>query len=280
MLKSKSILIRGPLDLLAFIFYLYPMKIKGIHYTLYISFFSLCLLRGQVNTEKFRSTVDTVGFNGYTLFDLYVRTGNVALTEIGLSSRLDYHTASSVTFFIIEGEYGWQNKEQYSNEALVHLRHVYYWLPHMMPEIFIQFDYNKARLLLKRSLGGAGLRSTLFRQYNSGAWFGTSVFKEYSSFDLPPEALHPQSMNVIRWSNYLSLRYSRNELIELSCVLYYQPRIDAIKDYHILNENQVRILFSKWFSLTISTNIRYDSVPPNEIDTLDTRTKIGFGFRF
>jgi hypothetical protein len=256
------------------------MRYKFIRCAAMISCVCMNLATAQVNTEKFRSAGDSLSFNGYALFDLYLRSGNVSLAEIGLSGRVSHRSASSVTFLIVEGEYGWQNKNQYSNEGLLHLRYVYFWLPDLMPEVYMQYDYNKARLLLSRIVGGAGLRFNLFRTHNNAAWFGTSVFKEYDLFDLPPDAAHPQKMDIFRWSNYLSVSYNINETLELSCVLYYQPKLDVLRDYHILNENFLRILFSKWISLTIGTNLRFDSDPPDEINTLDARTKIGFGFRF
>jgi hypothetical protein len=234
----------------------------------------------QINTEKFRSMIDSIGFSGYTTFDFYLRTGNVDLREIGLSGRLDYRSTSSVVFFIFDGDYGWQNKKQYSNEALVHLRYLYDWKPVIKPEVFLQTDYNKARLLVARLLGGAGVRFNLFHGVNASFWMGTSLFQEFESYDLPSDVSHSKHLAVMRWSNYFSFRYFKTGLIELSGVLYYQPQIDAFKDYRMLNENYIRLELAKWFSLTISINIRFDSLPPDGIDNLDTRTKIGFGFKF
>jgi hypothetical protein len=240
----------------------------------------LQLIPAQVNTEKFRSMIDSTSFSGYTAFDFYMRTGNVDLKEIGLSGRLDYRKRNSVLFFIFDVEYGWQNKIQYSDQALGHLRYMYDWIPAIKPEAFIQTDFNTARLLVSRFLAGAGARVSLFHNINTSLWFGTSIFKENESYDLPANAVHSKTANVYRWSNYLSCRYLKLGLLEISGVLYYQPQFDAFDDYRILNENHLRLELSRWFSITMSINIRYDSLPPDEIDTLDTRTRIGFGFKF
>jgi hypothetical protein len=235
-------------------------------------------ITAQVNTEKFRSESDASRIGGFALLDLYARRGNVNIAEIGLSGRIDYRGNLSKIFLIVESEYGWQDKKQYSDEALLHLRYLHDVTPNLKPELFIQGDYNKARLLLSRMLGGGGVRIRLLQRVNSSYWFGISIFKEYESYNLPSTAIHPKETHTIRWNNYLSFRYAKSEIFELSGVLYYQPSISAFNDHRILNENFLRINFTRRFSLTLSINFRFDSKPPDEIETLDTRVRIGLGY--
>ena len=105
-------------------------------------------------------------------------------------------------------------------------------------------------------------------------------FKEIEEYDLTARDHHPEHTSVVRWNNYLSVMYTKSGNIEFSGVLYYQPRLNAFNDYRVLNENFLRIILTKRLSLTVTVTLHYDSEPPDEIEKLDTRSRLGFGFKF
>ena len=51
-------------------------------------------------------------------------TGNTDFQFISLGGNLNYNWGNDYTFLVIDGGIGWKDGESFSNQALMHLRHV------------------------------------------------------------------------------------------------------------------------------------------------------------
>jgi len=238
------------------------------------------ILFSQVNTEKYRHFGDSLGFSGIIKLDASIQTGNTDLQQLGSEVRLDYKNSSSIILLILNGDYGWNNGEQFSNEALAHLRFVQALNPNLKFEVFTQINYDKSLLLLFRALGGGGLRFKLFDDQTSVLWFGSAYMLEYERYSAPRRVIDKKKILANRWSNYISYNLSVQKDVSVSSVIYFQPRFDKWKDIRILTENSLLVNLSSNFTLSVDFDIRYDHYTPAGIKEIDTNSKVGFIYNF
>jgi len=262
------------------------MKTKNLYFFLILflsnSIFTIYLdnIYAQVNIEKFREHSGQKGFSGYVEMDISSRTGNVEITKIDIEARCDYRRSSKNTFIITRGDYGWKGSEQFSNEALAHLRHIIILKGFYSPEFFTQVGYNKERMLSFRYLTGSGLRFKLINQENIKLGWGSSLMFEHEKLDIDEHKSHKRVANVFRWSNYIVISLTKEEKINFSWTIYFQPQIDNFEDTRILSETNLTISIMKNLSFVFGFRMRYDSLPPDNVKKLDTALKTGLAFRF
>lgn len=249
---------------------------------IFLALLLLCSISivAQINTEKYRNEKDTTGFSGYIQLNISAQTGNVDLQELDPAFRLDYKTQATHSFAIVMGEYGWKDQAAFSNQALLHIRHVQEISFPFEWEVFGQINYDKARLLLFRDLAGGGLRFNIFKDSRFAFWVGTSYMIEHEKYDLPPTAKHKVEQTVNRWSNYLTYSLNIKTGINFSMVIYYQPRFDLFNDFRVLNENNLSVDLVKNLALSIGFRLYYNSRPPDTIKNTDTKTEMGFSYIF
>ena len=245
-----------------------------------LTFIFTQLLFCQVNTEKYRHFGDSLGFSGIMKLDASIQTGNTDLQELGSGVRLDYKNYGSTILLILNGDYGWNNGMQFSNEALAHLRFVKALNDNLKFEVYTQLNYDKSLLLLFRALGGGGLRVKLFDNRSYVLWFGSAYMLEYERYSAQRRIIDKKKILANRWSNYLSYNLSVHKNVSISSVIYFQPRFDKLKDIRILMETSLLVNLSDNFSLSVDFNLRYDHYTPAGIKEIDTNSKIGFIYNF
>ncbi len=234
----------------------------------------------QVNTEKFRADNDSTGFSGNVDISATAMTGNTDFQIINGDTRLNYNWGKSYTFFVGSAGYGWQNKEAFSNQALAHLRHVQSMNDFIQLEFFLQFDYNKKRLLLSRELAGAGMRFKLLSEKNIKIRYGLAYMFEHEEYDLPANSLHGRITDADRLSSYATFDVRLKDGFNFISVTYFQPKIEEWSDYKAISDNSFVSELSKLLDITFGVSLRYDSRPPDTIKKLDTITKFGLSFKF
>ena len=232
-------------------------------------------ITAQVNIEKYNSLLNKTGPSGNISFYLSAKTGNTDIQQFSADGRFNYTTKTFYTFLIAQGEYGWKKGEEFSNNALLHLRYIHNTCELVNPEAFSQINYNKKRKLLFRSLVGGGIRISLTKNSEMSFVYGTSYMYEYEKLDLTSSSEHPNFTKHHRWNNYLSYSNSITKNTRLSVVVYAQPRFDDFSDVRILSENHLAVTLTKKLSLSLNFSLRYDSKPPDGIKNLDTNTKFG-----
>jgi putative salt-induced outer membrane protein YdiY len=233
-------------------------------------------LFAQVNIEKFNNLNNNEGILGNLSFYFSSKTGNTNIQEISTDARINFNSKSFFTFLIGQGEYGWKNGEQYSNNALVHFRYIRNYSEIINPEFFTQVNYNKRLLLLFRTLVGGGVRFSLISDSVRSFVFGSSYMFEYEKLDLSKEAVHQQVSKNNRWSNYISYSSSITNNSRISVVVYAQPRFDKFDDIRILSENNISIKLTEKLEVALQFSLRYDSQPPDGVKDFDSNIKLGF----
>lgn len=236
--------------------------------------------QAQVNIEKLRDEPPTGELAGDFGLAFSAQSGNVDITQLTGNLRMDYVSNTSKTFLIVRGVYGWLSGEPFSNEGLAHLRYVYRARGWVHPEAYGQIDYDKARELDFRSLGGVGLRFNFVDRESLKLSWGTGYMYEYERFNLEPQSLHSDRETSHRWSNYLSLRVPLSEKSAVVWTAYVQPRIDDFKNLKTLSEGGVETKLTDLLTLTVAARLRYDSAPPDGVVKRDTFLLTGIGIQF
>lgn len=234
----------------------------------------------QINTEKFRADNDSTGFSGNVDISATAITGNTDFQLISGDTRLNYNWGKSYTFFVGSAGYGWQDKEAFSNQALAHLRHVQLMNDFLQLEFFLQFDYNKKRLLLSRELAGAGIRLKLLSEKSIKIRYGLAYMFEHEEYDLPLHSSHGRITDANRLSTYGTLNVLLKDGFNFISVTYFQPKITQWSDFKAISDNSFISELSKLIDITFGVSLRYDSRPPDTIKQLDTVTKFGLSFKF
>ncbi len=229
----------------------------------------------QVNIEKYNSVRGYQGFSGNLSFYISAKTGNTDIQEFGADTKLGYTGNNFHTLLIGQGTFGWKDGNQYSNNALLHLRYIRELNSIISPEIFSQIDYDKKRLLLFRSLIGGGVRLSFVTDSLKSLSYGTSYMFEYEKLDLPSNSKHLNKTYNHRWNNYLSYSNSVSSNSRISLAVYFQPRFDNFNDFRILSENFISVRISTKLALSLNFRLRYDSQPPDNIKNFDTSSSMG-----
>jgi len=245
----------------------------------FLTVYLLCLFTStsfaQINIEKYNNLNNSKGLMGNFSFYLSAKTGNTDIQEFGADGRLNYKGENFYSFLIGEGEYGWNNGAEYSNNALLHFRYLRELNKKINPEFFAQINYNKSRLLLFRSISGVGFRLAVISDSLTNLTYGSAYMYEYEKLDLAPSSIHPNKTYHHRWSNYLSLSSFLSSNSRLSIVIYAQPRFDDFNDVRIISENFLGVGLTDKLSLGLNFSVVYDSRPPDTVKNFDTNTKIG-----
>lgn len=242
----------------------------------FISSFTLA----QINTEKFRTSEDSTGFTGNVDISATSLTGNTNFQVITGDTRLEYNWGTNYAFFVGNAGYVWGNQISFANEALAHLRDVQTMDDLLQLEIFLQFNYNKQRLLLSRELAGAGVRFRLVSEKSLKIRLGIAYMFEHEKYDLPANSAHGRITNTNRLSGYATFSIPIKDDFTFISVTYYQPKITGWKDFKAISDNSFVSELSSLIDLTFGVSLRYDSRPPDTIKDLDTITKFGLSFKF
>jgi hypothetical protein len=233
------------------------------------------VLTAQVNVEQLRVTNAGLGVSGSAGAGFSARTGNVELVLLNFDARAEYDRAGWLTFLVGRAGLGWKSGARFADEGLLHWRFDGRVTRAVAGEVFVQTDYDKARLLTFRAVAGTGPRFTLAESARWRLAIGTAYMFEHEHLDLPPGAVHPVQTDVSRWSNYLSLRYGDGARVALVATGYAQPEFADLGDVRVLGDFRLAVKLSGALSLTVASNLRYDSRPPDGIRALDTATQTG-----
>jgi len=229
----------------------------------------------QVNTEKFRIATDSLGFSVRSDVDFTLMAGNADFSFLGTNTRFNYNWGMDYAFLVVNGGYGFKSGESFFSQALLHLRNVNSLSDFVMLEEFLQYDNNKQILLLHRALFGGGLRIKLIENDEIIMRIGPSIFFEHETYDLDNTAIHKNKINNARLNLYLTSLFNLQQGISFLSIIYVQPKFDNFNDLKILFDNALNFKLGDKVDFIIKLQMRYDSLPADNIEKFDLTTKMG-----
>lgn len=232
---------------------------------------------GIVNIETMRTSV-TPGFGGQAEFSASYSSGNTKALDVGYGLGIRFSTPQQTFFFLTRGELREQADDRYAQKAFVHVR--YHWRPEsrLSLESFMQLQYDEALRLSSRFLAGGGLRLKVAKSERSVVFFGLAVMYEREEFQAAGGVL-PPSDEVARFSSYLSFNLSSTRLT-FSSITYFQPRVDEFADSRALNQSSIKAPLTEKLALTVNFSLSFVGNPPQGVERMDTRTKLGIKYTF
>ena len=124
----------------------------------------------------------------------------------------------------------------------------------------------------RRTLLGAGLRYEIVQRDSVGLAFGVTPMFEYEVLD---EALGGSQDAVGRVSTYVAGRATLPNGTAFTLVSYVQPRARDLGDLRVLTQASLDVGLTRYLKLRVRTDLRYDSRPPEGIETIDLRLENG-----
>jgi hypothetical protein len=253
----------------------------------------------QVNAETLAEGITKPGWGGAGKSTLAFSSGNVSLLEVRGELSSYFATAhpdapeGAERFWFRDrvlayGSAGLKkvSGEQVANDGYAHVRYTrMHWLRYG-GEVFAQAQYDEFRLLSRRLLIGAGVRIVFANFERFRLWFGTGALVEFERRDIaaenqPPQGPDPVNMTNPRSSSYLTmlLPIIPNHFF-ISSTTYVQPRWDIPKDLQILAESRLQVKVTDHLSVTTDVSIRFDSRPPQTVESTDLRIGNGVVYSY
>ncbi|WP_299986287.1 DUF481 domain-containing protein [uncultured Pontibacter sp.] len=96
----------------------------------------------------------------------------------------------------------------------------------MSYELFTQYQTDLARGLERRILTGGGLRWLLYRTDNTSWFAGTGLMHEHESWKDPEQEGVTRVADLLKSTNYISLRSKLSEHVETNNIAYFQTGYD------------------------------------------------------
>lgn len=223
----------------------------------------------QVNVEAVRGDAERYGVSGQVEASVTGRTGNTEGIIAGGSGRIQLHAGRHMSFLYGSGNYTRLNQKTSIAKAMAHLRYNYELRSWLWAEAFGQVEHDKFRRLTNRELIGAGPRLQVFETESLDVFYGTSYMAEWENVNLADGDTADALTLHHRWSHYLSLSISLTDAFTAGSTTYVQPRFDRFEDYRILNENYVEAGITDVISTKVSTWMRHDSEPPDDVKRTD-----------
>jgi len=212
--------------------------------------------------------------------DLALRAGNVDLVQFTIKGRADRVAGRSASFVVGSGDLGLEGGNRFTNAGLVHLRQAYHLRPWIAAEVFGQLNYEEPRLLDLRALVGGGVRVRVSDRGRVRLSVGSGYMFEHERLDLPATATHPARTSVHRSSSYASLWGAAASNVVLGATIYVQPQIDEWNDVRMVGDVAVSLRVTEAIGVVTTLNVRYDSRPPDDIESSDLALKTGVSVTF
>jgi len=255
------------------------MKPHSIAIVLAVSTVSSASL-SQVNVEVVRGDANRQGISGRVEANVTGNTGNTEGVIAGGSGRLQYRRRKHLVFFHAAGGYTRLNHSTSVERFLFHARYNYEIAPWVWLEAFGQVEHDAFRRLTNRELLGAGWRFRLVETEAIDLFYGTSYMSESENVNLADSDPHQSLTLAHRWNHYLTFSASLSQRLDTGFTAYVQPRFDQFSDYRILHESFFEVGISDVVSTRLSTWMRYDSDPPQDVKKADFRITNAFVAKF
>lgn len=229
---------------------------------------------GQVNVEDQRLARDSSGFGGSINLSIEIERGNSDLTEIGLAPVFAYRSGPNLWFALNSYSFVEAEGGAVVNEGFSHLRYNYDLSRRVVPEMFVQLQYDREQQLERRNLLGGGIRVELVEIKGKALAVGLTAMYEYENLE------GGESVHNARNSNYLATRLRINNTMTVSNTVYVQPVFDDWGDIRVLDDMQLSFAIARWLAMTLAVEYRYDSRPPEGVKEYDFSLKNGLKVLF
>jgi putative salt-induced outer membrane protein YdiY len=228
----------------------------------------------QVNTEALRLGRAESGLSGSLGVLFSVDLGNSELTKLEVNPDAVWRGGKHNIFSINKLTSVSSGTGSILNKGFSHLRYNLHLTQRLIPEVFLQAQYDHSRDLEQRYLVGSGVRIVAVTRPRSLLAFGVTAM--YESEELDTGGI----TEFIRASDYVSVKLSKPDVLAFSTTLYVQPAFADFEDVRILLSSSLGVAISKHLSVTTKLEYLHDSKPPEDTRKYDLGIANGLSLSF
>ncbi|UCD37944.1 MAG: DUF481 domain-containing protein [Fidelibacterota bacterium] len=218
--------------------------------------------------------------------------GNSSFFQNRSNLRIDYVRGWGQAFLASNYRVSIKDKNLFINKGFSHLRVVKSLRKALYGEVFVQKEFNEFIQLKDRQLLGGGLRikwdeveSFTFIPEQLQLATGIGVMWEREVFNIESDGgqgdpIHGDLAALLRSTNYMVLNWRPRETLGFLTIAYFQVDTRRVSDHRILALSTLRVMIAKRLELTVEMNLRYDSEPPEGVESMDLDFTNGFSYRF
>lgn len=227
-----------------------------------------------INVEGKRFLKDTNGFVG-RLDLLYNVSQNVQQITV-ISSNIHIQFKKNAHRLLAVSDYAFikAGPSDFVNSGYGHLRYngkLNKWLTF---EGFVQAQYNRALLLDRRFLAGAGPRFRILKRTHVKLYAAGLYMSEFQSQN--NDSAHAFNNRI---SSYLSLTLDFSK-IDFSGTVYYQPNVANLADYRFAGDFLFELEITKKLNYKTGFNFLMDTRQPFRVPAFTYILRNGLSFKF
>ena len=253
--------------------------IRGIikKYLLLLICFTVCVAKAQiVNIERARMQSDTTGWLGNVGAEMSFSKNSNRVFSASADAHLQYKSKKSL--YLILGSYGFLkgNNEKLEDNIFFHIRYNYKITQVLRWEMFTQLQKNVISNIKSRFLFGTGPRFKILSTNHFHLYAASLIMYEEEKEISNPVILHTDFRN----SSYFSFTIIPNSQIEIISTTFFQPLLNDLNDFRILNQASLRAKAGKKLAIRINWNYLNDSRPVQGIPSVNYSFSTGIDYDF
>ncbi len=256
---------------------------KSIISIIFVFLFTTIALFSQVNVELLLDEEDKNGFYNSITLGSDLDAGNSKDWTFTNDLRSDWIQDRFYTFFVSYFKYKEADGTVSTRKGHYHLRSILNYDKSIMPELFVQNNFDNGLNLSNRWVAGGGLRFGAIRITNHNdsnkvfnVDFGVGAMYEYEDYHSPDR----YTSRLIKSTNYINLYTCLNENTNLQFITYYQFSVKRFVDRVLLADIIFEVKISKHFSFSTNLHYRYDNEPPPGLKNYDLELINGIIIKF
>lgn len=227
-----------------------------------------------VRIENDQNSSDTNRWSGSADLSIYSVKNNFQFFKLASGSQLKYSKNKTTFLSINELRLFFASQDDLENRGFQHFRFqrrldsVFTW------EAFTQLQFDQVLKIKLRQLNGIGPRVQLYRKTKSKVFLGLHYMFEYEK---------EYDTEIVNRDHRLSSHFAFSRTLKKSsihCIMYFQPKIDDLKDYRVSGSTTYSIELRKQVLFNIRGELAYDSNPVMGVENLTYTFLNGFGLVF
>ncbi|WP_234364381.1 DUF481 domain-containing protein [Lunatibacter salilacus] len=242
-----------------------------------------------LNIERLRMEKDTAKhFQFKTTFGLNVFNRSAGIEDpvnlfgYNLDVNAIYYPKRHAYVFVSNFDYLRINESDFLNFGFVHGRVNFNRENKVNYETYLQYSFDNFRGLDPRLLAGGSVRINMVKNDRVDFILGLGGLQEWETWQHPYTEEVVQ-VSLIKSSNYLSLRATLNDYVDVNLVNYYQVGYDRdISDFRqrINSSTIINTKITERFSLTNSFDISYENRPIVPVTNVIFAFRTGLSLNF
>lgn len=173
------------------------------------------------------------------------------------------------------------NDNDVISEASIHFRTNWFRKKRISVENFAQAQYDQARGLNHRFLGGAGGRIRLRYSDKLALSAGTGAMYEKEQWEVTVDKIdYFAETELLKSTTYISIQNEFSDSFEVNFITYYQARFDRFFEPRIFADINLNLKINKKFTFNTKFSLIYDSAPVVPIRESFYNLSNGISYRF